>query len=78
MGDETRCKCFKSQIAEDDKIVDIYSNRLCAREGESSDQQGSFMQSTGSEQVSAVSTPERAHCVDISHDNCSHPKLAVI
>ena len=44
------------QNAANDKIVDVHvSDRLCAREGESSDQQRSFAQCARSEQLSAVS-----------------------
>ena len=45
-----------------DKVINVYvSNRLCAREGESSDQQGSFLQSPRSGQLSAVNTFERVY-----------------
>ena len=42
------------------------SNRLDAREGESTDQQGSFLQCARSEQLSTLGTFEHAYCIDIS------------
>ena len=78
MGDEAtytseNCKTLS------DKVSNVFvSNRLCAREGESSDQQGSFVQCACSEQLSAVNTFKRVYGVDISHENCGHPNLAVV
>ena len=65
MGDEATCTSEKLQNAEDDQIINKDSDRRCAREGEPYDQQRSFMQSTRSEQLSAVSTFERKNCIDI-------------
>ena len=72
MGDECTRTSENCKNIEDDKIVDFYvPNRHCAF-----DQQGSFIQR--GEQLSAVSTFECASCIDISHDNCSHPNLTVV
>ena len=50
---------------------------VCVKGG-SSDQQESLVQRARSEHVSAVSTFERVHGVDVSHDNCGHPNLTVV
>ena len=50
-----------------DEAQNVYiSNRFCAREGESPDQQRSFVQYARREQLSAMSTLECVHEVDIS------------
>ena len=81
MGDESRCtseNCKKNTLRMTRSPIIYVSCRLRAQEGKSSDQQGSLLQSTRSERLSAMSTFERAHCVDISLDNCSRPNLAVL
>ena len=54
------------------------SDRLRAREGASSDQQGVVVQCTSSEKLSAVSTLERVYSIDISHADRGHAGLAVV
>ena len=79
MGDGIRCTCENCRTLRMTRSS-IYTSPIVFGRGErrSSDQQGPFMQSTRSEQLSAVNTFERVHCVDVSHDNRSHPNLAVL
>ena len=73
MGNES------TRTSENCKTLKVHvSNRLCAREVESSDQQGPFVRCARSEQLSAVSAFERVHAIDVSHDNCSHADLAIV
>ena len=77
MGDEPRCTFEKCKTRTMTRSS-IYTSPIVCVRGESSDQQGSFVQCTRSEQLSAVSTFERVHCVDISHDKFGHPNLVAV
>ena len=77
MGDEPTCTSENCKTLRMTRSS-MYTSPIvfCAREGESSDQQGSFIQCARSEQLSAMSTFERVNGADFFYDNCGHPDLA--
>ena len=67
------------QDAENDRVINVHvSDRPRAREGESFEQQGTFVQCTSSEKLSAVGTLERVLSINISHDDRGHANLTVV
>ena len=79
MGDGSTCTSEKLQSTENDKVINVHiSDRPRARERESSDQQGSFIQCASSEKLSTMNGLERVYSIDISHDYRGHADLAVV
>ena len=67
------------QNTENDEVINVFvSHRLCAREGEPSDQHRAFVQCARSDKLSAVSSVERVNGVEVSHDDRGHADLAVV
>ena len=75
MGDELRCT-FENCKTLRMKRSSIYTPPIVFVRGKGSPLISRDRSCTRSEQSSAVSTFERVHCIDLSHDNFSHPNLA--